>query len=118
MAATALSLGALACPPARPLLPRPPPQLVTAKGAPRRCFLLVALANTGAMWAFRGDAAGPSGATPLLAAALLDRGVAVAAPPEDAVLLQPDGAAPLRVPGLPVGFWRGRVRGAAGLGWY
>lgn len=73
-------------------------------------MLLVTLFNTGAVWGVTSDAGvtGP-GVTPFLAAAVVDRGGAAAAPSDAAMLPQPEGAAPLPAGGLPAGFWSGRV---------
>ncbi|KAI8474789.1 MAG: hypothetical protein J3K34DRAFT_517876 [Monoraphidium minutum] len=84
------------------------------RGTPRRSLLLVALANTGAMWGFTATAETAAGAAvPLLATAAVGRGEGVAAPREDAVMQQSEGP-DLPLSGLPAGFWSGRAVWAGG----
>jgi hypothetical protein len=63
------------------------------------------------MWGFTSDRTVASKVTPLLAAALADRGAAVATPAAGSSLLQPEGAPALPAGGLPAGFFAGKVCG-------
>jgi hypothetical protein len=73
----------------------------------------VTLLNTAAMWGFNGTAG--DGPVPYLAAAVVDRGAAVAPPPGARRMPQPDGVPPIEAAGLPAGTWSGRVRQGGAL---